>query len=330
MNEFELIKNITASAPASLDRLVKGIGDDCAVVSQASGKDMLITTDSLFDGVHFKMDWISPRTLGRKALSVNVSDIAAMGGKPLYYLVSIGIPKGMGEKNIQEIFDGMAQVAHGLRMNIIGGDTCASEKGLLLSLTVIGEVEHTKCLYRSGAKAGDAVYVTGTFGGSALGLACMEKGLRNMHMREFIRMHDDPIPRVTTGAWLAASTCVSSMIDVSDGLAGDLSHIANESGISIHIDASKIPLPEGIDDAAAQVHKDPLALALSGGEDYELAFTVHASKVTLFEKMLEVMLPTFGHKVTRIGDVVEGMGVRVKDIHGKDMPLGFKGFEHKF
>jgi thiamine-monophosphate kinase len=253
-----------------------------------------------------------------------------MGGRPLYYLVSVGIPEKFPVKDVELIFDGMAQVANDFRMSLIGGDTCRSLKGFLLSLTVIGEVDHAKCVYRKGASVGDAVYVTGTFGGSALGLACLEKNMRSLETREFIKLHDDPVPRVATGAWLSASTCVSAMIDVSDGLAQDLGHIAEESGVGMTIFADKVPVPAGFEAASARCGKDRLLLALGGGEDYELAFTVRGGKIELFEKMLKVMLPTFRHEVTRIGEVTDGAGIHVVDAKGDEIPLPVKGFEHRF
>jgi len=330
MKEFELINKLVRGSSVTDDMLLKGIGDDCAVIAGSSGKDWLVTTDALYEGIHFNRDFSSPRTLGRKALSVNISDIAAMGGRPLYYLVSIGIPEKFGVKEIEEIFAGMSQISARYKMSLIGGDTCRSRSGLLLNIVVIGEVDHTKCLYRSGAGAGDSVFVTGTLGGSALGLACAEKGLRNIHTRDFSKMHDDPIPRVATGNWLAASTCVTAMIDVSDGLVSDLGHIASASGVGMSIEAGKLPLPDDFVSISAQCGKDPLTLALIGGEDYELVFTVSSSKLTLFEKMLGVMLSTFGHAVTKIGRVVGERGVVVRDMHGADIPLSSTGFEHKF
>ncbi len=330
MNEFELIEQITHGIPTQSGGLIFGIGDDCAMIEGRNGKDMLVTTDSLYEGVHFKREWITPRALGRKSLSVNVSDIAAMGGKPLYYLVSIGIPKGFPENDVKELFDGMAQIAATFKMILIGGDTCASKSGLLITVTAIGEIDSGKALLRRGACPDDLVYVTGTLGGAALGLAALEKGMRSLEMREYLKRHDDPTARVTTGAWLAASTCVTSMIDISDGLAQDLSHIADASGVGINIFADLIPLNDGFATDASACHKDPLILALTGGEDYELAFTVPKEKAKLFEKMLSVVAPTFGHKVTKIGEVVTGSGVRVKDIHGTELPVSSKGFEHRF
>lgn len=321
MNEFELIKKITHGAP---------IGDDCFVFGGPDGKDYIVTTDALFEGVHFRRDWISPQTLGRKALSVNVSDVAAMGGKPLFYLVSVGIPKGASSKEIESVFEGMALVAASHRMTLAGGDTCASERGLLLSLTAVGSVEKGRAVLRSAAAAGDSVYVTGELGGAALGLACLEAGLADIEARVFIRRHNDPVPRVACGQWLAASTCLSSMIDVSDGLVQDLGHIAESSGVGLKIYADKIPMARDFAGFCARCRKDPLKLALTGGEDYELAFTVSRAKSELFEKMLGVVLPTFGHAVTRIGEVTDGRGVQIIDVHGRDMAVEQGGFEHKF
>lgn len=330
MNEFELIEKITHGAPRSGEYLVCGAGDDCAVIKGANGKDFLVTTDALFEGVHFKREWTTPKTLGRKALSVNVSDICAMGGRAQYFLVSIGIPEDMPETEVESLFDGMAQSANSFRMSLIGGDTCKSAKGLLLSLTVIGECDTGKAIYRKGAKPGDAVYATGTFGDSALGLACLEKGIRNIHVRNFIKKHDDPTPRTAISQWLSESGCVSSMIDISDGLMADLNHIADASKVQIIIDAKNIPFSDGFIESAGLVGKDGITLALSGGEDYELAFTVHSAKRGLFEKMLNVVLPTFGHKVTKIGEVLQGEGVHAVDVHGTKLALANKGFEHKW
>lgn len=330
MDEFELIGLVTRDLPVSGDGLVCGVGDDCAVITGSGSRDYLVTTDALFEGVHFRREWISPRALGRKALSVNISDIAAMGGRPLYYLVTIGIQKGTPLKDIESVFEGMRQVAANFRMNLIGGDTCSSERGLLLSLTVIGDVDRSRCVFRKGAGPGDQIYVTGTLGGSALGLSCLEKGLRGMDMREYLKKHEDPVPRVPAGQWLAASGCVSSMIDISDGLVADIGHIAESSGVGVKIYADAVPLSEGFVASAVRCHKDPRVLALTGGEDYELAFTVPANKAGLFEKMLKVVLPTFGHPVTKIGEVVEGEGVEVVDIHGASLSIPGSGFEHRF
>jgi thiamine-monophosphate kinase len=330
MHEFELIRKLSHGAPQDVFGLLKGIGDDCAVIEGSGGREYLITTDALFEGVHFRTEWISPRTLGRKALAVNISDVAAMGGRPLYYLVTIGIPKGYPARDVDSLFEGMAQMSHSFRLSLIGGDTCASQKGLLLSLTVIGDAQKGKRILRSGARPGDAIFVTGDLGGSALGLACLENGLRGMDVRAFLKKHDEPVPRVAAGQWLAASGCVTSMIDISDGLVADLGHLTEEGNVGVRIFANTVPLPEGIGDVASRCHKDPLTLALTGGEDYELAFTVAKDRLGLFEKMLKVVLPTFGHAVTRIGEVVQGEGVDVVDMYGASIPLAAQGFEHQW
>jgi thiamine-monophosphate kinase len=330
MNEFELIKLVTMSAPAQKEGLIRGVGDDCAVINGSGTKDFLVTTDALFENVHFKLEWISPRTLGRKALSVSISDIAAMGGRPLFYLVTIGIPKDFPLKDIEAIFEGMAQVATLHRMALIGGDTCSSLNGLFISITAIGDIDKGKSIYRNGAMIGDSVYVTGTLGHAALGLACLEKGIRNMEVREFIRKHDDPTPRVAIGQWLMSSTCVSSMIDISDGLVSDLNHIAESSNVEIKVFADQIPLAEAFARTANMNGKDALKLALTGGEDYELAFTVSSEKKDLFEKMIRVVSPTFGHAVIKIGEATAGNGVKIIDMHGANMHLTRGGYEHKF
>lgn len=326
MHEFDLIKRITHGIPIQGEGLIHGVGDDCAVVEG----NWLVTVDGLLEDVHFKRRWTDWRLLGRKVLSVNISDVAAMGGRPIFFLVTIGIPEGTDEKSVMSIFDGIASVAASHKMTLIGGDTCQSKSGVVISITVLGQAGRN-IIYRRGAGEGDAIMVTGTIGDAAVGHALLEAGVRGLDAMPFIKKFSDPIPRVAAGQWLAASGCVSSMIDVSDGLIADLGHIAEASGVGIELDTNKLPLSNGYQEMARQAKKDPTILAITGGEDYELAFTVKKDKLGLFQKMLKTVGPTFGYEITQVGWITpKEKGFKILDVHGKEMKIARTGFEHKF
>ncbi len=333
MKEFELIKKIASAASQKTKNVPLAIGDDCAEFlassSGASGR-FIVTADALFEDVHFKKAFTSMRSLGRKSLAVNLSDIAAMGGTPLFHLITIGIPQGFGEKEIEEFFAGVEDVARDFCSTLVGGDTCKSRSGLNVSITAIGASPENGILKRSGAKPHDAVYVSGTLGTSALGLEFLGSKNRTEHAQFFIKRHNEVEPRVEFGKWLAETGCVSAAIDISDGLAQDAGHICEESGVGIDIFSSALPLDEKFVNAAAMIGKDPLRLAVCGGEDYEILFTVKSEKQSLFEKLLKVAAPSFKHRVTKIGEVTKGGGVTVFDMSGAAIQMDSGGFEHRF
>jgi thiamine-monophosphate kinase len=297
MTEQELISLLTQGLPRHVDGLKVGIGDDCAVI-EGEGCDWLVTTDALFEGIHFNFDYTTDLLLGRKSLSVNLSDIAAMGGLPLFYFVSLGVPSGFSADRLASLYKGMREIADQAKAVLAGGDTCASKSGLVLSITVIGRAEKGGALLRSGAKPGDAIYATGTFGDGALGLACFKKELRGERIAPFVKRYNDPAARIAAGQWLAGTGVVTSMIDVSDGLLADLGHICEMS-------------------------KAGFEIALTGGEDYELIFTVDGGRVTEFEKQKTV------HKVTRIGTIQKNPEDRiVLGTDGRRLEFSRKGYDH--
>ncbi len=315
ITEQKLINLLTEGVPRAKGNLKVGIGDDCAVI-ESDGFDWLVTTDSLFEGVHFDFEYTDDRLLGRKSLSVNLSDIAAMGGGPLFYTVSLGVPRDFPTERLEKLYQGMKEVSDNAGTILAGGDTCASKSGLVISITVMGRIEKEKALLRSGAKPGDAIYVTGTLGDSALGLACFKKGVKGGRYAFFMNRYNDPSARLAEGMWLSSLGLVSSMIDISDGLLADLGHIADMSKAGFEIDGSSVPLSKGFSEVAGELGLDPLELALTGGEDYELVFTVAEKHIGQFEKEKS------GHIVTRIGTITKNPGDRGK------FPFARTGFDH--
>ncbi|MFH0798717.1 MAG: thiamine-phosphate kinase, partial [Pseudomonadota bacterium] len=291
------------------------------------GKDWLVTTDALVEGVHFRREWADPAVLGRKALAVNLSDIAAMGGVPRFYLVAIGLPPGDAAGAAPLIYDGMRGMANEHGALLIGGDTVASPSGIMISITAIGEVERGRAIVRSGAHPGDAIFVTGTFGSSGLGLGVLKSGRKGGSAEAFVRRHLYPVPRVAEGRWIAGTGMATAMIDASDGLVADLSHVADESGVGFEIDAPSVPLDDGFDEAARALGHDPVKLALAGGEDYELVFTVADSRIAEFEKVAKGC--PMRCRVTRIGTTVADRHARlVIGSEGKALDLPSGGYDH--
>ena len=299
--EFELIGNIRSrfgqSGPgtgggAALPDGVTGIGDDCAIMPQRDGTDTLVSTDLLVEGIHFLLDDISARDLGWKAAAVNISDIAAMGGRPVATFLSIAIPSSISEEWIDEFMEGYAEISSRYGVALLGGDTTSSAAGLCINVAVVGECVHGKAVRRSGARPGDLVCVTGMLGDSAAGLKLILEGCReavcgqdaepsqcrlNAAERTLLRRHHRPEPQVSAGIALAGSGAVSAMMDISDGVASDLRHIMEESGVGAEILTALVPLSQELVDVCAARFWDAMQLALEGGEDYQLLFTVEPS-----------------------------------------------------
>lgn len=272
MGEFELIEKIRALFPAPAGIL--GIGDDCSVIPQRDGMDTLVSTDMLVEGVHFLFDDISPEQLGWKSAAVNISDIAAMGGRPVSTYLSIALPRDIGQEWVMRFINGYREISGRFGAPLLGGDTCSSPDRLCISVTVLGECEHGKALLRSGAKPGDLVCVTGFLGESAAGLRVILEGKpRTGAAGRLVEKHYRPLPRVSEGVALASSGAVTSMMDISDGVASDLRHIMKESGVGAVIDTGRIPISEDLKAVCPLFGWDSLPLALEGGEDYELLFT---------------------------------------------------------
>lgn len=330
MKEFDLIREIAQRSLTKAGRLIQGIGDDCAVIEMFGDKCLLVTTDGLFENVHFRSKWIDFHTLGKKALNVNLSDIAAMGGTPTYYLVTIGIPTGTADTDIRSFFNGMEDAAKKHDVKIIGGDTSVSKKGWQISITALGEVEKDKVLLRSGARIGDGVYVTGRLGGSSIGLEALVRGKGSKAWQLYIDRHNDPAPRVEAGRWLADLGYITSMIDISDGLIQDLGHIVEASRVGFRIEGHQVPVVEGFSSVYPALGVDPWSLLLGGGEEYELAFTVESTRIEEFEAAIPEASRRLELPITRVGEIVpKSEGCIAVNAKGETLEVKSIGYEHE-
>jgi thiamine-monophosphate kinase len=251
------------------------IGDDAAAIRGRKDRLWLVSTDALVEGIHFDLRYFSPEDLGWKALAVNLSDIAAMGGTPVYFTTSIAVPSTRNSAWVRKLYQGMLKLAAEFRVHLVGGDTCASPKGVFLDLTILGEVKPSEMVTRKGARPGDIVFVTGDLGGSAMGLELLKRHSRSAKTYpEATHRHLRPTPRSHIGRFLASRRLASSLIDISDGLSTDLHHLCEQSGVGAVIDKEKIPTAKTSGKLCALLSKTALDYALNGGEDYELLFTV--------------------------------------------------------
>lgn len=275
IGEFGLIDRIKEGTVFEPAGVVAGIGDDAAVFRPEAGLYQLLTTDMLVENVHFLLATTTPWQLGYKAIAVNLSDIAAMGGRPRHAVVSLGLPPRLPVEFVVAVYDGMKEICREFAVNIVGGDTVASPTALVINAAVTGEVEPAGLLRRSGARPGDAVVVTGTLGDSAGGLDLLR--MPDWEKHEFawplVTAHLTPRPQIATGRLLAGWGATSAD-DISDGLASEAHELARASGVGIRLYADRIPLSSQLVAAAALFDRRPLDYALYGGEDFQLVFTI--------------------------------------------------------
>jgi thiamine-monophosphate kinase len=302
-SEFSFIEQIRQRASNASANLALGIGDDAAIWREQAGRERLITTDLLIEDVHFKLDYTPLRCLGHKTLAVSLSDIAAMGGKPEFALLSLGIPKSqISNPDWQEFFDRYFALAHQHGVTLIGGDTSSSPDKLVIDSIVMGSCEAGRAIRRSGAQVGDAIYVTGELGASATGLELLLRGARfdeavSDLRQAAIRAHLLPTPRLALAQRL--SGLAHALMDVSDGLAQDLAHICAESGVDAILDFDAVPIAECVRLVRA-TNTEAFSLAISGGEDYELLLTANSAD----EEMLLQLAAECDLRLTRIGAII--------------------------
>lgn len=319
LGEFGLIDLLTQRLPQD-DSVVLGIGDDCAVTRPTRKRlQSLFSCDAFIEDVHFRRAWASPEDIGWKAAASALSDIAAMGGVAKYMLITLACPVDTETSYLEHLYEGIRKAAESEGVSVIGGDTTASPCGIILSVTVVGVAVHEP-VYRSGARPGDLVAVTGHPGGAALGLHALEHGVADAP-EVLVQAHLRPRPKMMEGVLLGALGGVTAMIDVSDGLVQDLGHIAERSGVSIDISPGKLPLTREQEAYAAGTGLSALEAALSGGEDYELAFTVSPGRAT---DVLRQFHEQFVLPVSVIGKVKEGLPCVTLD--GQPCRLG--GYDH--
>lgn len=328
--EAEIISRIRRRARAA-DQVLIGIGDDAAVFQHDSATNLIACCDLMVEGVHFRREWAAPRLIGRKALAVTLSDVAAMGGAARFAMVSLALPEALPDGFIEELFEGIFELADSSDVSIIGGDTSGSVDSLFIDTSVIGECAAGRAITRSRAGTGDDIYVTGALGASALGLLLLERGFRLADLTggdaraEALMKHLAPAPQLKVGQAIGGRGLATAMIDISDGLSTDLSHILDESDCGAIIKADKVPLATcvcsfGADDSAI----DPLRLALDGGEEYELLFTSPPENQNRIAEMSE----EFGVPITAIGRIVAGKGLRLERDGSFETVLP-SGYEHR-
>ena len=320
LGEIGFLKKIEALLPLSDKSVLIGIGDDAAAVRVSKGKILLSTTDLLTDGIHFNLRYISCYNLGAKALLVNISDIAAMGGIPKYALIAIAVPDNIKVVELNELYRGIKKTASLYNVSIIGGDTSGSKNSLTINITLLGEAKQANIITRGGARPGDKIFVTGTLGDSSAGLELLKKGKRKGFL---INRHIKPIPRLKEACFIAKNRLAASMIDISDGLSTDLNHICRMSRFGAVIYKEKIPVSAELKNI--RLKKPPLHYALSGGEDYELLFTVNEKNVIkIYNAISKNRL-----SAAMIGEITERKkGILLVDSKGRQRPLLPAGFNH--
>ena len=320
--EFDFIDSLrqrVASTSLKSESLIAGIGDDAAVFRGTSGRETVITADLLIEDVDFRRTTTPPYLLGHKALAVSLSDIAAMGARPLWSLISIGVPEDVWQTDFAErLYDGLLRLANHYGVQLIGGDTSRTHEHIVIDSVVLGECAAGTAVLRSGARAGDQIFVTGSLGAAAAGLRLIERGA---HLAEQNLADEDsqkldhillrqlrPEPRIGWGIVLGEERLATAMIDLSDGLSSDLNRLCAAGGVGALIDSGLLPIDNYVTELCGRRALDPLQLALHGGEDFELVFTVKPEDVPRLPRRVD------GVEIKRIGEITNaGEGVKISE-----------------
>jgi thiamine-monophosphate kinase len=308
MNEFELIARLTPNLPTN-KFVVTGAGDDCAVVEGCHPSQLLLLkTDAVVEGIHFDQH-THPRAIGRKAMARCLSDIAAMAGRPLHALITLGLPQNRDAEFIDQLYDGLNSTAAHYGVAIVGGEMTASPQQLFISVALLGTVQKGKCPLRSGAKPGDALFVTGLLGGSLAG------------------KHLEFEPRLDEARWLVEHFPISAMIDLSDGLAGDLRRLLDASNAGAELLASSIPISRAarLRSKHGESKKTPLLAALTDGEDFELLFALPSRKAVLLLDNWKQQFPEL--RLSCVGKITSGPGLLLRTREGTQT-LAEHGYVH--
>ena len=331
LGEFGLIEHLSSKFNTYSKRVKKGIGDDCAVFSTLSNTSQLISTDALIESIHFDLKTITPKQLGFKAVSVNISDIAAMGGTPYLAVISLGLPKTTSIKFIDKLYSGIKKSCDLYKIQLVGGDTIASPKHLFINICLLGEAAKNRVFYRKGARPGDQIFVTGNLGDSAMGLKLLRSRNKNFvskkHSDSLVKKHLEPIPRIKEACLLAKSNIkVTSMIDLSDGLEQDLGHLCTTERIGATLYEKNLPFSEALRNACLKKKHDPTDWVLQGGEDYELLFTITSGDVNKLNRLFTKTDTPISH----IGEITNiPKKIQLKKKNGKTIFLKTtKGFDH--
>jgi thiamine-monophosphate kinase len=324
LSEFKLITKLTSQLQQQNGSILLGIGDDCAVFEKDAQQVNLISTDALIEHVHFDLSYTSFADLGRKALAVNLSDVAAMAGEPVCAVISLAIPKHVNESALQDFYKGLNACAKEYEVAIVGGDTCKSLRDFMITVTVVGVAEKSKYKTRSAAKAGDQIYMSGVLGSSAIGLAGFQqdKAVRDV----FKTAHLTPKPQLKLAQVLAELPEVHACIDLSDGLLQDLGHVLKQSNVGAKVFEGKVPVHESFTSTCESLGLDALQTKLAGGEDYQLLFTVKAGAK---EMLSELVLAKGIAMPVCIGEIVsDDAGLTLLDSQEQEVKIKTQGFDH--
>lgn len=311
MTEFGFIEHIAALFAHLPANGFEGIGDDCAALPLGNGESLLFTTDLLTEGVHFLRDRTSARELGRKSLAVNLSDVAAMGAQPVATLLSLALPPDAAGPWAEEFMEGYRELSKEFAVALVGGDTTRSMAGITINVTAIGRAADERIKRRSDARPGDVIFTAGRLGASGTGLQDLLAGRCDTPAAA---VHRNPRPQVAEGRWLGGRTEVHAMMDLSDGLASDIRHILDRSGVGAEIDTALIPVAEGSD----------LRTAACGGEDYKLLLTADAGAA---ERLAADFRDTFGTPLYPVGRITAAGGL-VWLQQGRPVERDWQGFRH--
>lgn len=327
IGEFGFIDRFTPDSIYRANGLIQGIGDDAAVLEKDGRSFCLVTTDLLVEDVHFLRKKITPWQLGWKSLAVNLSDIAAMGGIAQEAFLSLGIPKDMDVDFWDEFYRGFKDLAMQWDVNLSGGDTTGSRGPIVVSVTVLGKVDIDEVVYRHGAQPGDRVVVTGFLGDSATGLdILLHNHLDNDESDSYlIKAHNEPRPHLAEGRWLTQTGAVTAMIDVSDGLASDLGHILERSGVGATVDLGKIPLSEPFIKYVDMKKLDKWKLSLGGGEDYVLLCTIRPGE---WDRIRQDWEQHFGRPLYEVGIIEAEKGLQYRQPDGRAVDSTAMGYDH--
>jgi thiamine-monophosphate kinase len=336
MNEFDFIERLRAKVKSHSHsaQVVCGIGDDAAVIRPRAGRDLIVSADLLIEDIDFRLQATTPEFLGHKALAVSLSDLAAMGAEPRWVLLSLGVPEDVWTTGfIDQLYDGVFKLGDRYHVKLLGGDTSRTPAGITIDSTVLGDCSTGRAVFRAGARPGDLVFVTGELGGAAAGLRLLDRGARlapdkttdleAQATQRLLLRQLCPEPRVGWGLVIGEERLASAMIDISDGLSSDLHHLCEESHTGALIDAAKIPIDSSVSALCGRRALDPLMLALHGGEDFELLFTVSPANVAKLPKKVDGVMATC---IGTIEPAIQGVRLAEGSCVWELEPGGFQHF----
>ena len=324
VGEFGLIDRIQNVLGDQRHGFPLGIGDDAAVLPAQGDREIVVASDAMVEGVHFDRNYFSLEDLGWKSLAVNLSDLAAMAAEPLAALVSIALPDTWTVSDVDAVYSGLRECSETFGCPVIGGDTTRSLSGCCIAVFVIGALKKGSAIIRSGARAGDLIYVTGELGGARTGFEVLSSAGRKQDYPESMRRFLRPDPRLNQAGRLKDLSVITAMIDISDGLGSDITRLCEQSGLGCTLFADQFPISSECKRWSAEKRKNPQDFVMESGEEYELLFTLDPEMACDLDKKSG----TEDIQVTKIGEMTESPGDRRLVIGKKNRPIGDMGWNH--